>query len=198
MSTMKSQNDIGSWGRLERLGRHLTAGLLMALPLGGLVLFFEATRPAQFRGEGTVAAQLSVSSSSMASADSLARPRQAIARFKGVSAELRENIPSQVAQLDAKAFSVADAEHALRHASIASLKPGVEAEFITKDHRRIVVRVVSREPIVDQAVPDNARIMDIAPASTAAIVSFVWGPWLYRVEVQDKGVEPEVVVEKVL
>src|SRR5215467_12180424 len=99
MNAMKSQNDMGSWGRLERLARHLTAGMLMALPLGGLVLFFEATRPAQFGGEGTVAAQLSTSGSGMAGAESLVRPRQAIARLKGVSAELIENNPPQLAQL---------------------------------------------------------------------------------------------------
>lgn len=195
---MKSLNDEGSWGRLERLGRQLTAAMLMALPLGGLVLFFEATRPAQFRDDGTVAAQLSTSTPSTAGVESLTRPRYAIARFKGVSAELRENSLSQQAQNAATEFSVADAEHALRRATIASLKPGVEAEFITKDHRRVAVRVVSREAIVDRAVPDNARIMEIAPASTATTVSFVWGPWLYRVEVQDKGAEPAVVVEKVL
>jgi hypothetical protein len=195
---MKSQNDMGSWGRLERLRRNLTAGMLMALPLGGLVLFLEATRPAQFRGEGTIAAQLSTSSSSITGAESLARPRQAIARLNGVSAELRENNSPQLARLDAKEFSLTDAERALGRATIANLKPGVEAEFITNDLRRVAVRVVSREAIVDQAVPDNAYIMRIAPASTATLVSFVWGPWLYRVEVRDKGAEPKVVVQKVL
>jgi hypothetical protein len=170
----------------------------MALPLGGLVLFFEATKPAQFGGQGAVAAQLSMSSSGTADAESLARPRLAIARLKGVSAELRENSAVQPAQLDAKEFTFTDAERALGRATIASLKPGVEAEFVTKDHRRVAVRVVSREAIIDQAVPDNAYIMGIAPASTASIVSFVWGPWLYRVEIQDKGTEPKVVVQKVL
>jgi hypothetical protein len=104
----------------------------------------------------------------------------------------------QPAQLDTKEFTFTDAERALGRATIASLKPGVEAEFVTKDHRRVAVRVVSREAIIDQAVPDNAYIMGIAPASTASTVSFVWGPWLYRVEVQDKGTEPKVVVQKVL
>jgi hypothetical protein len=194
MSAMKSQNDRGCWSRLERLGRHLTAGILMALPLGGIVLFFEATRPAQFQGRGAVAAQLSMPGSGMAGADALAQQRHAIARLKGVSAELREN---SLTQLDAKEFS-ADAERALGGTSIASLKPGVELEFITKNHRRVAVRVLSREAIFDRAVPDNSRIMGIAPASTANMVSFVWGPWLYRVEVQDKGAEPKVVVQKVL
>jgi hypothetical protein len=195
MSAMKCQNNRGCWGRLEWLGRHMTAAMLMALPLGGLVLFFEATRPAQFQGEGAIAAQLSTSSSSMTGAESLTRTRHAVARLKGVSAELRE---SSVAQLDAGEFSVADAGRALERASIASLKPGVELEFITKDHRRVAVRVLSREAIFDRAVPDNNRIMSIAPASTANMVSFVWGPWLYRVEVQNKGIEPKVVVQKVL
>jgi hypothetical protein len=170
----------------------------MALPLGGLILVFEATKPAQFGGEGTVAAQLSTFSSGIANSVSLRRPRPAIARLKGVSAELRENGPMQLAQLDTKEFNFTDAERALGRATIASLKPGVEAEFITKDHRRVAVRVVSREAIIDQAVPDNAYIMRIAPASTASMVSFVWGPWLYRVEIQDKGTEPQVVVQKVL
>jgi hypothetical protein len=196
MSAMKSQNNMGSWSLLERLGRHLSAAVLMALPLCGLVLFFEATRPAQF--EGTVVAQLSAASSGTAAESQAGPPRQAIARFKGISAELRESNSPQLAHLDAKEFSAAYAGHAVGRAAIASLKPGVEAEFITKDHRRVAVRVVSREPIVDQVVPDNSRIMGIAPASTAATVSFVWGPWLYRVEIQDRGVEPEVVVQQVL
>jgi hypothetical protein len=197
MSAMTSLKDMGFCGRLERLGRHLTAGMLMALPLGGLVFFFEATRPAQLYGEGAVAAQLSTPSFGMAGLVS-ARPRQVIARLKGVSAELHENSAPQLAQLNARAFSVADAGGALGRAAIASLKPGVEAEFVTKDHRIVAVRVVSREAIIDQAVPDNAHIMEIAPASTAATVSFVWGPWLYRVEVRDKGTEPAVVVQNVL
>jgi hypothetical protein len=198
MTAMKSQRNMGSRGRLERLGRHLAAAILMALPLGGLVLFLEATKPAQFPGDGVVAAHLSTLGAGIAAAEAPAWPRQAIARLKGVSAELRDNDSAQMAQLDTKGFSVTDAERALGRATIASLKPGVEAEFVTKDHRRVAVRVVSREAIVDQAVPDNAYIMGFAPASTATMVSFVWGPWLYRVEVQDKGVEPKVVVQKVL
>jgi hypothetical protein len=193
MSAMKSQSDTGFWGCFERLGRHLFAGMLMVLPLGGLIFFFEATRPAQLRGGEAAAAQFSTSS--MAGADFLTRQRHGIPRFEGVSAELRQN---SFPPADAKEFSVADAERALGRGTIASLNPGVEAEFVTRDNRRVAVRVVSREPIVDQAVPDNSRVMEIAPASTAAMISFVWGPWLYRVEVQDKGIEPKVVVQKML
>ena len=47
-------------------------------------------------------------------------------------------------------------------------------------------------------MPDNSRLMDIVPASTANTVSFAWGNWLYVAEVEDKGIEPEVVVQEVL
>ena len=57
---------------------------------------------------------------------------------------------------------------------------------------------MSREPLVDRAIPDNARLMNITEASTANTMKFVWGRWLYKVDIEDKGVEPDVVVQKVL
>ena len=51
---------------------------------------------------------------------------------------------------------------------------------------------------MDRAVPDNARLRNIVPASTANTVTFVWGGWMYVAEVEDKGLEPQVVVQEVL
>lgn len=191
MNNMTSQKDWNYLSRLSCLGRGLTAGILAALPLGGLILFFEITRPAH-PDSSAVAAELSTA----AAANSSAVPgwRYAVARLNCVSAELRQN----VAEPYAKAFSASDAERALASAPYASLKSGYQTEFVNKDHHRVALRIVGRQAIVDRAVPNNARLMDMVPASTASRVSFVWGPWLYTAEVEDKGVEPEVVVQKVL
>ena len=60
------------------------------------------------------------------------------------------------------------------------------------------IRIVGRDAIVDQQVPDNRTLSSITRASTANIVSFVWGDWLYRAEVEDKGFDPEIAVQKIL
>ncbi len=190
MSNVTSQNDNSRRGNLSRLSRGLAFATLAALPLCGLTFFLETTRPAQFDSVGAVAAELSVTG-----AASLPGRRYAIARFKGVSAELR---PICLSQPSAQVFSASDAERAFAGAPYASLKAGFQTEFVTKQNRRVALRIVSREAIVDRAVPDNARLMNIVPASTANAVTFVWGPWIYMAEVEDKGLEPEVVVQKVL
>ncbi|MGO9484830.1 MAG: hypothetical protein ACLPX9_09655 [Rhodomicrobium sp.] len=118
-----------------------------------------------------------------------------MAQLKGVSAELGRTGHSPS---NAKLVSASDAKLAFGGASGASLKAGFQTECVTKDHHRVAIRIVRREAIVDQAVPDNARLMDIVPASTANTLSFVWGAWLYVAEVEDKGVEPDVAVQEVL
>ncbi|MBI4724135.1 MAG: hypothetical protein HY765_03835 [Rhodomicrobium sp.] len=187
-----SKNDKKRWRRLEDSGRAVAFGTLTALPLCGLILFFEITRPAQFSAGTVIPMQLS----SMEAASEMPQreAHQAIARFKGVSAEVRQAATGQAG----KAFSASDAQQAFADASFATLKAGFRTEFVTKGRRRIAIRIVSREPVSDQSVPDNARIMAIAPASTAKTAAFVWGPWLYIAEVEDKGPEPEIVVQKVL
>ncbi len=177
---------------METLGRGMAFGILAALPLAGLIVFFETTRPAQVHGIGITTAEPPAAGS----ADSafFHTQRSAVARLKGVSAELR---PSSLPEPCAKIFSASDAARAFAGAPYASLKAGFKTEFVTKEHRRLALRIVSRQAIVDQAVPDNERLVDLVPASTANLVTFVWGPWLYRVEVEDKGPEPEVVVQKI-
>jgi len=169
------------------------SGILAALPLCGLICFFEITRPAQFHGDGIVATELP--STVSAGAASMRGRRYAVAHLNGVSAELRQSGP---AQPYVQVFSASDAERAFAGAPYASLKAGFQTEFVTKERRRVALRIVSREPIVDRAVPDKSRLMHIVPASTANVSAFVWGPWLYMVELEDRGVEPEVVVQKVL
>jgi len=191
MSNVTSQNDWGCLGRAKRLGRGLTAATLAALPLGGLIFFFEMTQPAQVYS-GAIAAELSTA----AAPSPAVKPgqRYAVAQLAGVSAELRQN----AAGPQTKLLSAGDAERALASAPYDKLKTGYRVEFVNKDHHRVALRIVGRQPVTDEAVPDNARLMDMAPASTANRVSFVWGPWLYTVEVEDKGVEPEIAVQSVL
>ncbi len=193
MSSIRCQSDKGRRGRFESLGRGLVSGTLAALPLCGLICFFEITRPAPFHGDGIVATELSNTVS--AGAASTHGRRYAVAHLNGVSAEVGQSGP---AQPYVQVFSASDAERAFAGAPYASLKAGFQTEFVTKERRRVALRIVSREPIVDRALPDTSRLMHIVPASTANVSAFVWGPWLYRVEVEDRGLEPEIVVQKVL
>lgn len=195
MSNMSSQTARNRLGRVECLSWGLIYGVLAALPLCGLVLFLQLTRPAHFHSTGFVSTELATIDGTHLG-EAAAPPRKsAVARLKGVSAELGQaaNVAS-----DTKLVSASDAALALSGAPRASLKAGFKTEFVTKDHHRVAISIVRREAITDRAMPDNERLMDIVPASTANTVTFAWGSWLYTAEVQDKGIEPEVVVQEVL
>ncbi len=169
----------------------------MALPLTGLVLFFEMSQPAKVVNAGFAAVQMA--SNSEVIGDGSARPwlfrgHASIARFDGVSAQRRSDKAEAAAQI----LTASDAEHVLARAPFGSIKPGFYTEFLNKERHRIALLVVSREQIVDRAIPDNQHLMNITDASTANVMSFSWGNWIYKVEIEDKGVEPDVVVQKVL
>jgi hypothetical protein len=170
----------------------------MALPLTGLVLFFEMSQPAKVVNAGFAAVQMASNSSEVIS-DGSARPwlfrgHASIARFDGVSAQRRSDKAEAAAQI----LTASDAEHVLARAPFGSIKPGFYTEFLNKERHRVALLIVSREPIVDRVIPDNQRLMNITDASTANVMSFSWGHWIYKVEIEDKGVEPDVVVQKVL
>ena len=171
---------------------------LMALPLTGLVLFFEMTQPAKVMNAGFAATQLASGASEVIS-DGSAKPwhfrgRASVARFDGVSAQRRADKAEAVEPI----LTTSDARRVLASAPLGSLKPGFQAEFLSKERHRIALRIVSREPIFDRTVPDNARLMNFTEASTANRMTFAWGNWIYKAEIEDKGVEPDVVVQKVL
>ncbi len=190
-TSMTLQKGRAAFGAISRA---ISYGALMALPLSGLVLFFEMTAPAKVMHVGVVPTQIA-SGPSEPMSDGASRPwrgRATVARFAGVSAERRPD-KGEPAMLTA-----VDAEHVLSQAPYGSLRPGFYTEFINKERHRIALLIVNREPIVDSVVPDNARLMDITEASTQNVMSFAWGHWLYKVEIEDKGVEPDVVVQKVL
>lgn len=188
---MTSRNRDNILGRLECLGRGLVFSTLAALPFCGLILFFEITRPAHLLNNGFVSTELSSADSLDSGIAPLPLRKHAIARLRGVSAELREG---GLSGSQGKIFSASDAELAFASAP----KIGFRTEFVTKQHRRVVIRIIRREPITDRPMPDNSRLMDVVPASTAHTVTFAWGSWLYVAEVEDKGVEPKVVVQEVL
>jgi hypothetical protein len=166
------------------LGRGALCAVLTALPLCALLFFFETTRPARVSGEVYLATQ---TTSDADAQQSVWGRRGFVARFRDVSAQLgRGTISDQLPKM-----LVADA-------SFIGLSVGFEAEFLTKERRRVWLRILSRDPIADQVVPDNARLMEISPASSAGMISFVWGRWIYRAQIEDRGFEPEVVVQKVL
>ncbi|KAI93834.1 hypothetical protein T281_14335 [Rhodomicrobium udaipurense JA643] len=183
-----------SFSALGSLGRASVYGALMALPLCGLVSFFEMTRPAQVSGAGFYAMQMAEGQSvapSQADARSW-RSRPAVTRFRGVSAE-RKSDQMPVTPV----LSSSDALKAFADAPSAHLRPGLYTEFVTNDHRRLALLIVSREQITDQVIPDNAKLMAITEAATGNVVSFAWGRWVYRVAIEDKGMEPEApVVQK--
>ena len=183
---------------LGAIGRAVWCGALMALPLTGLVLFFEMTQPAKVMNAGFVAAQMASGSSEVIS-DGSARPwhlrgHVSIARFEGVSAQRRSDKAEPAEQI----LTTSDARRVLASAPFGSLKPGFQAEFLSRERHRIALRIVSREPIFDRAIPDNPRLMNFTEASTANVMTFAWGNWIYKAEIEDKGVEPDVVVQKVL
>jgi hypothetical protein len=185
---------------MKALSRSIFFSVIAALPLGGLLLFFEITRPAEIAAGSFVATQLSPASSDTASLASVPGRRFAVTRFKGVSAELS---PVRLPLPAAPVFSASDAERVFA-ASPASLEVGFQSDFVTREGRRAGLRIVARDPILDQAITDSERLMAITPVSTARLVSFVWGAWLYQAELTDKGAATEaetdqkVVVQKVL
>jgi hypothetical protein len=219
---MTSQNGRIRLDRVECLGWGLIYGVLAALPLCGLVLFMQITRPAYIHsgdsgstkfvsyddsGSRTAASPLSKHAAARLNSSAkfvryddsgshiAASPvgKHVVARLDGVSAELGGTNAAEP-----KLLSSSDAELALNSAPRSCLKAGFRTEFISKDHHRVAIRIIRREAITDRAVPDNLRLMDIVPASTASTVRLAWGNWLYVAEVEDKGIEPEVVVQEVL
>jgi hypothetical protein len=193
MSKVRSWNDKSRWAGLENIGRGFAYWAFAALPLFSLVLFFEITKPADVRGGALAGTELSSAGTGNGGAGFWPVRHNAIARLKGVSAELEQSDAQH-----ADVISASDAQLALANAPHASLKTGFETEFVTKEHRRFAIRIIRRERIMDRAVPDNARLRDIVPASTANTVTFAWGAWLYVAEIVDKGPEPQVVVQEVL
>ena len=183
---------------LTAAARTVLCGGLMALPLCGLVLFFEMTQPAKVMNAGLPAAWVSSSDriemSDAGISTPLARGHASVARFDGVSAQQRTDYITPAAQI----VTANDARSVLSQAPFGSLKPGLQVDFISRDKHRISLLIVSREPIIDRAIPDNVRLMNITEASTANSVTFAWGNWIYRAEIEDKGVQPDVVVQKVL
>ncbi len=183
---------------LSGAGRAVCGGVLMALPLGGLVLFFEMTQPANIASEGFSAIRIASARPSEQSSYGLRpwlmRDRATVMRFKGVSAERRADSAAPAGQF----FNASDAERALSEAPSFLLRAGFYTEFLTKERRRVSLLILSRDPIVDRAIPDNNRLMNITDASTANVVTFVWGRWIYKAEIEDKGIEPENAVQKVL
>ena len=183
---------------LGAIGRTVWCGALMALPLSGLVLFFEMTQPAKVVNAGFVTRQMASGTPELVSDSGvrpwLARGHVSIARFEGVSAQQRSGDVEPAGQI----LASGDARRVLASAPFGSLKPGFQAEFLSRERHRIALRILSREPIFDRLVPDNAKLMNVTEASTANRMTFVWGNWIYKAEIEDKGVEPEVVVQKVL
>jgi hypothetical protein len=181
-------------GSLASLVKGLMLSLLAALPLGGLVLFFEITRPAELRAEGPLATRLA-SNESQGAAIPRSRNRYAVARLQGVNAELTA-VPVPLSDEDV--FTASDAERVFAASSASLINIGLHSEFVTKDGRRLAVRIVSRDLIGDQIISETGKLVAVTPASTAKLASFVWGPWRYQAEIEDKGPEPEIVVQKLL
>jgi hypothetical protein len=190
---MTSQNSRIRLDRVECLGWGLIYGALAALPLCGLVLFLQITRPAHIHGGDFVSTNFASYDDGGSRTAASPLSKHVVARLNGVSAELGGTNAAEP-----KLLSSSDAELAFYRAPRAGLKAGFRTEFISKDHHRVAIRIIRREAITDRAVPDNSRLRDIVPASTASTVRLAWDGWIYVAEVEDKGIEPEVVVQEVL
>jgi hypothetical protein len=176
------------------VNKYLSSGILCAsltaLPFCGLIFFFELTQPATI--EGTVSSlQATVGERNPAAWTDTLMGRHPVTRFRGVSAELGQG---SLPRPETKLVTAGDP----KSEDSVTLKPGSEFQYVTDQRHRVAVRIVNREPIVDQATPDNYKLMNVAPASTGKLVTFVWGRWLYRAEVEDRGEESDVAVQKSL
>ncbi len=134
MSNMTSQNGKNRLGRAECLGWGLIYGVLAALPLCGFFLFLQITRPAHIHGAADVGIELARFDGGDTGAATSPVRKYAVARLKGVSAELGET-----GTADAKLFSASEAVIAFGGAPRSRLKPGFKTEFVTKDHHRIAI-----------------------------------------------------------
>ncbi len=161
---------------LANLGRTVCSGMLMALPLGGLVLFFEMTEPAKVTNTSFFATKMASGSAAELAGDVSSRPwlarGRSFARFERVSAQQRSDQRDQ----GALKLTEGDTERALANAPFGSLKAGFYTEFLNKERRRIGLLIVSREPIFDRVIPDNSRLTNFVEASTANVVYVRLGP----------------------
>jgi hypothetical protein len=177
-------------GWMRQLGHASVCTALAALPLCGLVCFFELTRPLNPSVQGLAAPTL-LSGAETASVGSLSFSTPV--SFLGVSAERRT--PSESAS---RFVSTGEAEHVLASLASSTLFPGFESEFVSEEGRRIALRIISRDPVGDQIISGQESTIAATPASTSKQVTFTWGPWLFRAELEDKGLDNRVVVPKVL
>ena len=106
MSNMTSQFGKNRLGRVECLGWGLIYGALAALPLCGLVLFLEITKPVHFHSDVFVSTELASFSDDYTGAAASPLRKHAVARLKGVSAELGQTGSPPA---DAKLFSASEA-----------------------------------------------------------------------------------------
>ncbi len=163
----------------------LWAGIA-ALPVAALLLVFDATRPLRSAEADAYASDRERAPEAIA----WVSRREAVTHLSGVAAELggRNLDPSdaKLAQLDS-ARQAPDA-----------LVPGTAFEYLSASRHRLVVHILDRQPLADGIVPANDKLMNIAAASTEKTITFVWGHWLYRAEIEDRGVEDTVAVQKSL
>ena len=170
--------------------------LMASFPLAGLVVFFEMTEPAgvnrtNFAGQVTQAAWRKGESKLSNKTASFA----GVSHLSGVSAQLAGSNERAVARTMLASQSAANV---FPEKLLANLRIGLETEYDNEDGRRFGLRIVDKQPITDQVVPNNADIMKVAPASTNDIVYFIWGQWKFGVAIEDRGEEPHLAVQKSL
>ena len=95
-----------------------------------------------FSSNGFVSTEMSSSDAGNAVQAAWPLRRHAVARLKGVSAELRQ---SGLQSTDV--LSASDAKLALASAPNANLKAGFETEFVTKEHRRVAIWISGERPL---------------------------------------------------
>jgi hypothetical protein len=161
---------------------------VVTLPALAFALFLDATRPSE---ASLGQAYMAVAHDDGAGTAAWFQPRRNVRHISGVSAEvgIPDTRKERTRLVDLRS-TVSPSEF--------SLAPGAAFQYVSQDGHRLVLHIVSRDALTDGVVPANQQLMNIAPASTQKLISFVWGQWVYRAEIEDLGLEENVAVQKSL
>jgi hypothetical protein len=112
-----------------------------------------------------------------------------VVKLNGVSAKISAVKPDVPGEAEAKSAFFRNSEKA---------DLGRRVVVATEDGRRYALRIISRQPLTDQALPDQKLNANMVPASSAHMISIVAGRWLYRIGVEEIESEPVLAVQQSL
>jgi hypothetical protein len=110
-----------------------------------------------------------------------------VVKLDGISAKLATPQPDVPGEAEAKSAF-------FRNSGKADL--GRRVIVATEDGRRYALRIMSRQPLTDQALPDRQTSANMVPASSAHMINLVSGRWLYRITVEALDSPPALAVQQ--